>query len=216
MRVLIVDDEVDIREFVRYNLAKEGYEIETAENGREAIEKALTFKPHLVLMDMMMPQMNGREACRVMRSTPPLDKAVVIFLSAVCEEDSLIECYEAGADDYITKPVSIRILCSRVNAVMKRITESDNAPLESALLNEKHHSFMGEEGEIYLAIKEYEILRLLLSEPRIFSREEIYDAVWGKGVIVGARTLDVHIRHLRSKIGEERISTCKGIGYQFR
>ena len=215
MRVLIVDDEIDIREFVRYNLAKEGYEVETAETGKDAIEKALNFRPHLVLMDMMMPLINGREACRIMRSTPPLDKCVIIFLSAVCEEDSLIECYEAGADDYITKPVSIRILCSRVNAVMKRLNEQEPKPLVSTLLNEKNHSFIGDEGEIYLAVKEYEILQLLLSESRIFSREEIYDAVWGKGVVVGTRTLDVHIRHLRSKIGEDKISTCKGVGYQF-
>ena len=217
MRVLIVDDELDIREFVQYNLAKEGYEVACAENGEKAIKKALTFRPHLVLMDMMMPVMDGREACRRLRSMAEFDNTRILFLSAVCEEDSLIECYEAGADDYITKPVSMRVLCSRVNAIKRRIKEQKESGSQFAtLLLAEQRAYRTPEGDIALAAKEYEILRLLSSEERIFSREEIYHAVWGEHIIVGGRTLDVHIRHLRSKIGEDKIITHKGLGYKLR
>ena len=216
MRVLIVDDEVDIREFVQYNLAKEGHEVACAENGEEAVEVALRFRPHLVLMDMMMPVMDGKEACRKLRSMAEFDTTRILFLSAVREEDSLVDCYEAGADDYITKPVSMRVLCSRVNAIKRRIEEQKTSPiLATSKLLDEHRAYRSDEGDITLAAKEYEILRLLTSEDRIFTREEIYNAVWGESVVVGGRTLDVHIRHLRSKIGEEKIMTCKGVGYKF-
>ena len=216
MRILIVDDELDIREFVQYNLTKEGYDVAYATNGREALVKADEFRPHLILMDMMMPEMDGREACRALRANPATAKVMIVFLSAVCEEDSLIECYEAGADDYITKPVSMKVLCSRVGAICKRIESGEREIYpKSARLIEERHSYLSDNGEVRLAVKEFEILQLLLSAPRIFTREEIFDAVWGKGVVVGSRTLDVHIRHLRSKIGDKHISTHKGVGFSY-
>jgi two-component system alkaline phosphatase synthesis response regulator PhoP len=209
MRILVVDDELDIREFVQYNLVKEGYEVACATNGREALSVAESFNPHLILMDMMMPEMDGREACRALRANPATSKSMIVFLSAVCEEESLVECYEAGADDYITKPVSMRVLCSRVAAICKRIDSGDRVVLSaSPSLIEEQHAFRSASGEVVrLAAKEFEIMKLLLSEPRVFTREEIFDAVWGAGVVVGSRTLDVHIRHLRSKIGDNHIST---------
>ena len=216
MRILVVDDELDIREFVQYNLIKEGYEVACATNGREAIERAVEFRPHLILMDMMMPEMDGREACRALRSNPATSKMMIVFLSAVCEEESLVECYEAGADDYITKPVSMKVLCSRVGAIFKRIESGEREVLpKSSRLIEERHSFVSDNDEVRLAVKEFEILKLLLSEPRIFTREEIFDAVWETGVVVGSRTLDVHIRHLRSKIGDNHISTHKGVGFRY-
>lgn len=218
MRILVVDDELDIREFVQYNLVKEGYEVECAINGRDALMKATKFRPHLILLDMMMPEMDGREACRALRSNPSTSKTMIVFLSAVCEEDSLVECYEAGADDYITKPVSMRVLCSRVAAITKRIENNDQEAAiatNTSRLVEERHTYISDSGEVRLAVKEFEILKLLLSEPRIFTREEIFSAVWGQGVVVGSRTLDVHIRHLRSKIGDSRISTCKGVGFRY-
>ncbi len=217
MRILVVDDELDIREFVQYNLVKEGYEVACAVNGRDALAKAAEFRPHLILMDMMMPEMDGREACRALRANPATAKTMILFLSAVCEEESLIGCYDAGADDYITKPVSMKVLCSRVAAIKKRIEHSEQIvfPSKTSRLIEERHSFLSEAGEVRLAVKEYEILCLLLSEPRIFTREEIFDAVWGPGVVVGSRTLDVHIRHLRSKIGDNHIATYKGVGFRY-
>ncbi len=217
MRILVVDDEPDIREFVQYNLVKEGYDVTCATNGREALTKAVEFRPHLILMDMMMPEMDGREACRALRAEPLTAKMMIVFLSAVCEEESLVQCYEAGADDYITKPVSMKVLCSRVGAICKRIESGEREVFpKSSRLVEEQHSFVADDGkEVLLAVKEFEILRLLSSEPRIFTREEIFDAVWGSGVIVGSRTLDVHIRHLRSKIGENHILTHKGVGFRY-
>lgn len=217
MRILVVDDELDIREFVQYNLVKEGYEVACAVNGRDALAKAAEFRPHLILMDMMMPEMDGREACRALRANPATAKTMILFLSAVCEEESLIGCYDAGADDYITKPVSMKVLCSRVAAIKKRIEQSEQIvfPSKTSRLIEERHAFLSKAGEVRLAVKEYEILCLLLSEPRIFTREEIFDAVWGPGVVVGSRTLDVHIRHLRSKIGDNHIATYKGVGFRY-
>ena len=217
MRILVVDDELDIREFVQYNLVKEGYDVACATNGREAVDMAVSFRPHLILMDMMMPEMDGREACRALRANPATAKMMIVFLSAVCEEESLVESYEAGADDYITKPVSMKVLCSRVGAICKRIESGEREVFpKSVRLVEEHQSFVSDSGEeVRLAVKEFEILRLLMSEPRIFTRDEIFDVVWGAGVVVGARTLDVHIRHLRSKIGDNHISTYKGVGLRY-
>lgn len=217
MRILVVDDEVDIREFVRYNLEKEGYDVACATNGREAVELAVEYCPHLILMDMMMPEMNGREACRLLRANPLTAQTMILFLSAVCEEDSLVGCYEAGADDYITKPVSMKVLCSRVAAIEKRIRSRVEMPDVAGVtrLIEERYAFLTPSGEVRLAVKEFDILRLLMSEPRVFTRQEIFDAVWGTGVVVGSRTLDVHIRHLRSKIGDNHIITYKGVGFRY-
>lgn len=217
MRILVVDDEPDIREFVQYNLSKEGYDVVCAINGCDALEKAVEFRPHLILMDMMMPQMDGREACRALRANPATAKVMIVFLSAVCEEESLVGCYEAGADDYITKPVSMKVLCSRVGAICKRIESGEREvyPKSARLIEERHSFILNDGNEIMLAVKEFEILRLLSSQPRIFTREEIFDSVWGRGVVVGSRTLDVHISHLRSKIGENHILTFKGVGFRY-
>ena len=211
-RILIVDDEDDIREFIGYNLRREGYEIYTATNGAEALEMVGALRPHLILLDMMMPVMDGRQACDQMRKMPELKETIIIFLSAVQEEQCQLESYEAGADDYITKPVSMRVLCSRVNAVMKRLKPEANRPLN---IDSDSRVVTTPQGEMLLPKKEFEILQMLLSEPgKVFTREEIFRKIWGGEVVVGDRTLDVHIRRLRRKLGDQAIETHKGIGFK--
>ncbi|MBQ7951531.1 MAG: response regulator transcription factor [Alistipes sp.] len=211
-RILIVDDEDDIREFIGYNLRREGYDISTASNGKEAVEIARTTLPHLILLDMMMPIMDGRQTCEAIRQMPELNDTIIVFLSAVQEEQCQIESYLAGADDYITKPVSMRILCSRVNAIMKRIkpTVTPSCSVDSA-----RRVVITPQGELTLPRKEFEIVELLLSDPgKVFTREEIFSQIWGGEVVVGDRTLDVHIRRLRRKLGDDTITTHKGIGFK--
>lgn len=211
-RILIVDDEDDIREFIGYNLRREGYDISTASNGKEAVEIARTTLPHLILLDMMMPIMDGRQTCEAIRQIPELNDTIIVFLSAVQEEQCQIESYLAGADDYITKPVSMRILCSRVNAIMKRIkpTVTPSCSVDSA-----RRVIITPQGELTLPRKEFEIVELLLSDPgKVFTREEIFSQIWGGEVVVGDRTLDVHIRRLRRKLGDDTITTHKGIGFK--
>lgn len=211
-RILIVDDEDDIREFISYNLTREGYSVYTASNGKEAVQVALDVRPHLILLDMMMPVMDGRQTCQVIRNTPELKDTMVVFLSAVQEEQCQIDSYEAGADDYITKPVSMRVLCSRVNAIMKRL---DIPAPKTISLDLNSRILATPEGDFVLPRKEFEILQLLLSEPnRVFTREEIFQRIWGADVVVGDRTLDVHIRRLRRKIGDDKIVTYKGVGFK--
>lgn len=211
-KILIVDDEDDIREFIGYNLTREGYSVYSASNGKEALEVALQVQPHLILLDMMMPVMDGRQTCEAIRETPELKDTMVIFLSAVHEEQCQIESYQAGADDYITKPVSMRVLCSRINAIMKRIAVTAPATIS---LDANSRVLSTPEGEFLLPRKEFEILQLLMSEPdKVFTREEIFSRIWGTDVVVGDRTLDVHIRRLRRKVGDERIHTHKGVGFQ--
>lgn len=216
-RILIVDDEADIREFIRYNLTREGYEIHTACNGEEALRVAEQVRPHLILLDMMMPVMDGRQTCAAIRRHPTLHDTMIVFLSAVREEECQVESYSAGADDYITKPVSMRVLCGRINAIMKRLgTDEPASPTDATQLDESRHSVRTPQGEVILPRKEFAILRLLRSEPnRIFTREEIFLHVWGKEVVVGDRTLDVHIRRLRRKLGNNRITTKKGVGFSY-
>lgn len=211
-RILIVDDEDDIREFIGYNLRREGYDISTASNGKEAVEIARTTLPHLILLDMMMPIMDGRQTCEAIRQIPELNDTIIVFLSAVQEEQCQIDSYLAGADDYITKPVSMRILCSRVNAIMKRIkpTVTPSCSVDSA-----RRVVITPQGELTLPRKEFEIVELLLSDPgKVFTREEIFSQIWGGEVVVGDRTLDVHIRRLRRKLGDDTITTHKGIGFK--
>ena len=211
-RILIVDDEDDIREFIGYNLRREGYDISTASNGKEAVEIARTTLPHLILLDMMMPIMDGRQTCEAIRQMPELNDTIIVFLSAVQEEQCQIDSYLAGADDYITKPVSMRILCSRVNAIMKRIkpTVTPSCSVDSA-----RRVVITPQGELTLPRKEFEIVELLLSDPgKVFTREEIFSQIWGGEVVVGDRTLDVHIRRLRRKLGDDTITTHKGIGFK--
>lgn len=211
-RILIVDDEDDIREFTSYNLRREGYTVYTASNGKEALEMATTIRPHLILLDMMMPIMDGRQTCEAIRQIPELDETMIIFLSAVQEEQCQLESYLAGADDYITKPVSMKVLCSRVNAIMKRLKPT-TAPLCS--IDSARRVVITPQGEITMPRKEFEIVELLLSNPnKVFTREEIFREIWGGEVVVGDRTLDVHIRRLRRKLGDETITTHKGIGFK--
>lgn len=213
-RILLIDDEVDILEFVRYNLERDGYEVFTAPNGAVGIEIALSAKPHLILLDMMMPVMDGLETCQAIRSMPELKNVMVVFLSAVGSEEMQLQGYGAGADDYISKPIKMNILRSRVKAILKRIALPENT--DELVIDTEHYQVRRGEETLILPRKEFMLLNLLYSHPgRLFTREEIYREVWGDKVIVGDRTIDVHIRKLRQKIGDNRIVTIKGVGYKF-
>ncbi len=221
-RVLIVDDEPDILEFVGYNLRKEGYEVYTAANGRDGVEKALEIIPHLILLDVMMPEMDGIETCREIRKHDNLQNTIIAFLSARGEDYSQIAGFEAGADDYITKPIRMNLLLSRVKAILKRAEQAspDNSPApdpnRSVMMDRERFIVIKDGEEIVLPRKEFNLLELLYSKPhKVFTREEIFSQVWGNDVIVGDRTIDVHIRKLREKIGDEHIVTVKGVGYKY-
>jgi len=217
--ILLVDDEPDILEIVRYNLALEGYKIETAENGVEAIDKAKKVKPQLIIMDVMMLKMDGIEACEKIRSIPDLSETVITFLSARGEDFSQVAGLDAGADDYITKPIKPKVLVSKVKALLRRFKdeeESDKMKLGDLVINREEYKILLGKEEIMLPKKEFELLALLASKPgKVFKRENILDSIWGNDVIVGGRTIDVHIRKLREKIGDERFKTVKGVGYKF-
>ncbi|MGN0007661.1 MAG: response regulator transcription factor [Alistipes sp.] len=216
-RILVVDDERDILEFVGYNLSREGYEVYTAENGADALKVAEQVHPHLILLDSMMPVMDGTQTCEAIRRHPLLKDTMVVFLSAIDEEEKQVSSYKSGADDYITKPVRMRVLCSRVGAIMKRLDEKPVAKVVGIQIDETRHAIVTAHGEIILPRKEFDILQLLRSQPdRIFTRDEIYKSVWGNEIVVGERTLDVHIRRLRRKLGDNRIATIKGVGYMYR
>ena len=214
-RILIVDDEPDILEFVGYNLKKEGYEVETAANGREAVDKTLAWHPHLILLDAMMPIMNGYEACRLIRTTKGIDDTLVLFLTARGDEASEVRGFDAGADDYIAKPIQLKALTSRIRAVLKRRDHASSEG-EAIMVDKERHIVTRGGEEMLFPRKEFDLLALLHSQPgRLFTRKEIYDRVWGSDIVVGDRTIDVHIRNLRKKIGERRISTIKGVGYKY-
>jgi two-component system alkaline phosphatase synthesis response regulator PhoP len=219
-KILLVDDEEDILEMIRYNLEKEGFEIETASNGKEAIDKARKFHPNLVLLDVMMPEMDGIETCLAIKDIDGLRETMIAFLTARGEDYSQIAGFESGADDYITKPIKPRVLISRIKALLRRnVTSSPKDAIitigDIKIDREKYLVIKGEE-EINLPRKEFELLSLLASKPgKVFTRETILERVWGGDVIVGDRTIDVHIRKLREKLGEEYIKTVKGIGYRF-
>ena len=216
-RILLVDDEIDILEFVRYNLVREGYEVRTAQNGAEALKIAAGFRPHLILLDMMMPVMDGAQTCRAIRHDPQLRDTMVVFLSALGEEEQQLTGFGVGADDYLTKPIKMKLLVSRVQAILKRIDESGPAaPAAGIAVDRERYTVMRDGREIALPRKEFALLDLLYSSPgKLFSREEIYTKIWGTEVVVGDRTIDVHIRKLRQKIGDERIVTIKGVGYKY-
>ncbi len=217
-RVLIADDEPDILEIIGYNLSKEGYEIQTASNGKEAIEKAASFNPHLVILDIMMPGMNGVEVCRLLRTMPQYNDTLIIFLTALSDEPSQIKGLETGADDYISKPLSPRVLTSRVNAILRRANKEDDTCIRLGEMEIDPVKFMVtlKGKEISLAKKEFELLHLLASRPgKVFLRNEILNKVWGTEVIVGDRTIDVHIRKIRQKLGIDCVTTVKGVGYKF-
>lgn len=214
-----MDDEPDIIEIVRYNLSLQGYRILTAKNGQEAVEKAKEFRPHLILLDVMMPKVNGIEACRKIRSIPELEETVIAFLTARGEDFSQIEGFAAGADDYITKPIKPKVLVERVKALLRRfrVPEQEQKMIFGDLkIVPDEYKIIRNEEEMDLPRKEFELLLLLASQPgKIFRRDLILDQIWGAEVVVGDRTIDVHIRKLREKIGEEKIRTVKGVGYQF-
>jgi two-component system alkaline phosphatase synthesis response regulator PhoP len=213
-RILIVDDEPDILEFVGYSLSKEGYEVATAADGASAVTKAAEWHPHLILLDVMMPGMDGFEACKQIRHTPGIEDTLVIFLTARGEEDFQLRGFDCGADDYIAKPIQLKVLASRIRAVLKR-KDHPNPEGEVTINHERHTVRRGAE-DMALPRKEFNLLALLQSKPgRLFTREEIYESVWGNDVVVGERTIDVHIRNLRKKIGEEHIVTIKGVGYKY-
>ncbi|MCF8361631.1 MAG: response regulator transcription factor [Prolixibacteraceae bacterium] len=224
-KILLVDDEVDILEFISYNLEKEGYKVYTAQNGKDAIKIAEKKDPDLIILDVMMPEMDGIVTCEELRKKPKLKSTVIAFLTARGEDYSQIAGFEAGADDYITKPIRPKVLLSRVRALMKRsqlVEEnepvvSDNLITIGGIVIDRERYMISVDGQdMVLPRKEFELLSLLASKPgKVFIREEIYSSVWGEQVIVGDRTIDVHIRKLREKIGDEHIKTLKGIGYKF-
>ncbi len=216
-RILLVDDEADILEFVRYNLQREGYEVFTARDGAEGVARALEVHPHLILLDRMMPRMDGLETCRRLREHDELKDTMIVFLTALGEDEHQLTGFAAGADDYISKPIKMHILVSRLKAILKRI-DSASAPrgTDKITIDPARYIVKRDEEEISLPRKEFALLALLMSEPgRLFSREEIYSRVWGADVVVGDRTIDVHIRKLRQKIGDEHIITVKGVGYKY-
>ncbi|MDC8002224.1 response regulator transcription factor [Aequorivita todarodis] len=219
IKILLVDDEPDILEIVRYNLAAEGYRVETAENGVEAIAQAKKLRPQLIIMDVMMPKMDGIEACEKIRNIPELSETVITFLTARGEDYSQMAGFEAGADDYITKPIKPKVLVSKVKALLRRFKEEaddEKIKLGNLTINREEYKILLGKEEIILPRKEFELLALLASKPgKVFKRETILDSIWGNDVIVGGRTIDVHIRKLREKIGDDRFKTVKGVGYKF-
>lgn len=219
-RILLVDDEPDIIEILTYNLSNEGYQIETAINGRDALEKANDWKPHLVLLDVMMPEMDGIETCEQLRKNPRLSNLVIVFLTARSEDYSQVAGLEAGADDYITKPIKPKVLTSKIKAVLRRFksVNSNNDFIQAGdlVINREEYKIIYQGKDIILPRKEFELVSLLASKPqKVFEREEILNRVWGNEVIVGGRTIDVHIRKLREKIGDQHFKTVKGVGYKY-
>ena len=220
IKILLVDDEQDILEIVGYNLTQEGYQVITASNGKEAIFKAKKELPQLIIMDVMMPEMDGIEACETIRRMPELQDTIITFLTARSEDYSQVAGFDAGADDYIAKPIKPKVLISKVKALLRRL-KSDDAVSSSTLIvgnieiNREEYK-INKGGEIMvLPKKEFELFYLLATKPgKVFTREEILDRVWGNEVVVGGRTIDVHIRKLREKIGDDFFTTIKGVGYK--
>lgn len=219
-RILLVDDEDDILEFLGYNLRKAGFEVHTASNGRDGHQMACNLKPHLVILDIMMPERDGIETCQLIRQTPDIADTLVIFLTARGEDYSQIAGFEAGADDYIKKPVKPNVLVSRVKALLRRIIPLEvNQEIIQArdfVIDKERYLVIKDSKEITLSKKEFDLLVFLTSRPgKVFTRDDIFASVWGNDVVVGDRTIDVHIRKLREKIGIENIKTYKGIGYSY-
>jgi two-component system alkaline phosphatase synthesis response regulator PhoP len=220
-KILLVDDEPDILTFLSYNLKKEGYEVFVANNGSEGLQVAKAIKPHLIVLDIMMPEMDGIETCRLLKEIPELKNSIITFLTARNEEYTQITGLDVGADDFITKPIKPRVFISRIKALLRRY--KDETPVLSGLIslgtikiNTEKHMVYKNDKEIELPRKEFSLLLLLSSKPgKVFTREVILDTVWGDDVVVGDRTIDVHIRKLREKLGEEYIKTVKGVGYKF-
>lgn len=221
IRILLVDDEPDILEILSYNLSAEGYQVYTAKNGIEGVSKAKKKLPHLIVLDVMMPEMDGIEACEIIRNTKGLENTIITFLTARGEDYSQVAGFDAGADDYITKPIKPKVLISKVKALLRRLKEEESVSEDivtvgNIVINREEYKIINDGKELVLPRKEFELLSLLTSKPgKVFKREVILDRVWGNEVVVGGRTIDVHIRKLREKIGEEHFKTIKGVGYKF-
>lgn len=220
-KILVVDDEPDIVELIAYNLKREGYQVYTASNGQEAVSTAKKTMPDLIILDVMMPKMDGIEACRIMRAMPEFKSTFMVFLTARSEEYSEIAGFNVGADDYIAKPIKPRALLSRINAILRRNAQNEEPPEEKLeiadLVIDREAFLVFKNGEkIVLAKKEFELLYLLASKPgKVYTREVILKNIWEDSVVVTNRTIDVHIRKLREKIGENYVTTVKGVGYKF-
>ncbi len=220
-RILVVDDEPDILDFIQYNLEKEGYRVALSTNGKETLRISKTFRPHLILLDVMMPEMDGIETCTELRRIPVIQNTLIAFLTARGEDYSQIAGLDAGADDYIAKPIKPKVLSSRIKALLRRpgsTREEASRINEAADIRVDREKYVVTKGERDLTLprKEFELLDLFISNPgKVFSREQILNRIWGQEVVVGDRTIDVHIRKLREKIGEEHIQTIKGVGYKF-
>lgn len=217
--ILIADDEPDILEIISYNLQAEGYEVITAKNGNEALELAKHNKPDLIILDVMMPGKTGFEVCKTLRTLPSFQETIIIFLTALNDDSTQIKGLETGGDDYLTKPISPKVLISRVNALFRRIIKETGSVLQigDLLIDREKYMVTSNNREIILARKEFELLALLASKPaKVFLRNEILHKVWGTEVIVGDRTIDVHIRKIRQKLGDDCITTVKGVGYKFQ
>ncbi|MGB5203535.1 response regulator transcription factor [Eudoraea sp.] len=221
IKILIVDDEPDILEILKYNLSSQGYQVFTAKNGIEGVEKAKKKTPHLIILDVMMPEMDGIEACEIIRNTKGLENTLITFLTARGEDYSQVAGFDAGADDYITKPIKPKLLVSKIKALLRRLNEEKNQnedilQVGNIEINREEYKIVNNGEEIILPRKEFELLALLASKPdKVFKREVILDKVWGQEVVVGGRTIDVHIRKLREKIGDNHFKTVKGVGYKF-
>lgn len=218
--ILVVDDDPDILEILSYNLNAEGYKVVTAENGVEGVKKAKKKKPQLVILDVMMPEMDGIEACEQIRETKGLENTIITFLTARGEDYSQVAGFDAGADDYITKPVKPKVLMSKVKALLRRFksgaSEKNIVEIGDITINRDEYKIISKGTEMTLPRKEFELLSLLTSEPnKVFKRDDILNTVWGNEVVVGGRTIDVHIRKLREKLGDEKFKTVKGVGYKF-
>jgi two-component system alkaline phosphatase synthesis response regulator PhoP len=224
IKILLVDDEDDILEFLSYNLKREGFDVYTASNGKEGIEKAKKILPQLIILDVMMPEKDGIEACGEIRLIPELKNSMVVFLTARAEDYFQIAGFDAGADDYITKPIRPKLFITKINAILRRYTDKTKqivtlgriTNFNAFTIDQEQYLILKEKQEISLPKKEFELLLLLTSIPnKVFTREEIFANIWGNQVIVGDRTIDVHIRKIREKIGDDCIKTVKGVGYKF-
>jgi len=217
-KILIADDEPDILEIIQFNLQEEGYEVITAKNGDEAFEKAKRNQPDLIILDIMMPGKNGIEVCNLLRMMPQFSNTLIIFLSAMSDETTEIRGLETGADDYLTKPISPKVLVSKVNSLFRRFNKEETGVIKVGDIEIDREKYLvkHEDKDIILARKEFELLALLASKPgKVFLRNEILNQIWGTEVIVGDRTIDVHIRKIRQKLGLDCITTVKGVGYKF-
>lgn len=217
-KILVVDDELDILEIISYNLKSAGYDTVTAKDGLEAIQKAKIFRPDLIMLDIMMPNKNGIDTCRDLRKLPEFKETMILFLTALNDEKSEIDGLNMGADDYIAKPIKPKLLVSRINALFRRLNKPEDMQVQlgDLVIDREKFTVTYKGTEIVLAKKEFELLQLLASKPgRVFLRNEILNQVWGTEVIVGDRTIDVHIRKIRQKLGVDLITTVKGVGYKF-